>query len=123
MAMYGSLYFVDSKRLPDDASAIPLVEGRSMVIDELCADSTRIYCTIPKQTWLKYEYSVSLEAIRKFVRNCIRRQVMETMLVEQQRGFHGGEEDDDDCQVGIPIPGVTGDTLVEMGGPLTWMIV
>ena len=83
MATYGSLYFVDCKRLLDGASAILLVEGRSMISDELCADYTKLYRSIPPSTWGKYEDSVPLEAINKFVRNCIRQQVMETMLVEQ----------------------------------------
>lgn len=88
MAAYGSLVFVDRKKLMDDMSKIPLVEGRSLVSDELCDEFVDVYRRIPKHTWDKYEgKSDALDAIGGFVKNCIRREIVEKKILEKRRGF------------------------------------
>ena len=94
MAAYGSLVFVDRKKLMDDISKIPLVEGRSLVSDELCDEFVDVYRRIPKQIWDKYQgKSDALDAISGFVRNCLRREMTEKKILQQRRRFGLLEEE------------------------------
>jgi len=138
ISAYGSLLFVDRKKLMDDMSKIPLVEGRSLVSDELCDEFVNVYRIIPKQTWDKYQgKSDALDAIGGFVKNCIRREIVEKELLDKRRGFgiyqqvqddHDGTDDNDDDgdgygekelkirkrHVNIPSPGVSPDIPVSI---------
>jgi len=112
MATYGSMYFLDMKKITEVGSNIPLVEGRSMISDEMCNDFTDIYRSIHQKTWEKYEgKSIPLDTISSFVKNCMKRKVIETQLLEQQRGF--GVADNSE-HVEIPSPGVPADTTIEI---------
>jgi len=112
MATYGSMYFLDMKKMTETASCIPLVEGRSMISDELCDDFIGIYYSIHQKTWEKYEgKSIPLDRISSFVKNCMKRKVIETQLLEQQRGFGVA---DNSGHVEIPSPGVPVDTNIEI---------
>jgi len=111
MATYGSMYFVDRRKLMEVASSIPLVEGRSMVSDELCDDYTNLYRSIPQKTWEKYDgKSVPLDTISIFVKNCIKRKMAERQILEQERGFGASDTNG----VEIPSPGVPADTQIEI---------
>jgi len=113
MATYGSMYFVDRRRMMDAAGSIPLVEGRSMVSDELCDDFTSLYRSVPQKTWEKYDgKSLQLDTISNFVKNCIKRKVIETQMLEQRHEFG---HLDSSTHVEIPSPGVPADTQVEIG--------
>jgi len=127
-AMYGSVYFTDTKRLMKEVSDIPLVSGRSLVSDELCDDFIDVYRAIPKKVWNKYDgQSESLDCITHFVKNCLRRQKVEREIVEDQKRFgsfgimnDGSSESDSDGDVDvnrhvpIPPPGVSQDIQVEI---------
>lgn len=113
MATYGSMYFLDRKRMMDAAGGIPLVEGRSLISDELCDDFTNVYRSIPQKTWEKYDgKSVPLDTVSNFVKNCIKRKVIETQILEERHEF--GNLDTGE-HVEIPSPGVPADTQVEIG--------
>lgn len=127
VAAYGSLVFVDRKKLMDDMSKIPLVEGRSLISDELCDDFIDVYRGIPKKTWDTYQgKSDALDAISGFVMNCMRRQVVEKEILEQRRRFGMTTMEDEDGDpdvvgqeqtrrhVEIPSPGVSSDIPVSI---------
>jgi len=113
MAMYGSAYFTDKEKLMRDMSAIPLVQGRSLISDELCPDFIDVYRGIPQKTWKKYEgKSEALDAISGFVMNCMRRRVVEKEIMEQNRSFDPDAEQVE--HVEIPSPGVSSDISVQV---------
>jgi hypothetical protein len=150
LAMYGSAYFMDTKKFFENVSNIPLVEGRSMISDELCDDFIDVYRAIPKKTWDKYSRdngngnsdsdagdkraSDGLKLISSFVKNCLRRQIVEQEILNQQQAFgtafnstgddHDGIDNDNDRDmhhnranrqhVEIPPPGVNKDIEVEI---------
>jgi hypothetical protein len=134
IAAYGSLVFVDRKKLMDDMSKIPLVEGRSLVSDKLCDEFVDVYRRIPKKTWEKYQgKSDALDAIGGFVKNCLRREIVERKILEKRRGFGMHQEGEDDGtlmmgtngnepkrsqrwkrHVSIPSPGVSPDIPVRI---------
>jgi len=112
LAAYGSAYFTDRGKLMQDLSKVPLVEGRSLLSDELCTDFIDIYRSIPKKTWDKFNgKSEPLDAIGGFVKNCLRRRVAEKELLAQRRTFGIASEDE---HVEIPHPGVSRDIDVEI---------
>lgn len=105
LAAYGSAYFTDTNKLMNDLADIPLVEGRSLISDELCDDFIDIYKSIPKRTWDKYDgKSEPLDAIGKFVRNCLRRHALEKKIIEEKRSFGSFGIDSESKQVEIPYP-------------------
>ena len=116
IAMYGSIYFTDKHKLMNDLSNIPLVEGRSLISDELCDDFIDVYKAIPKRIWDKYDgKSEPLDAISQFVKNCLRRKIVEKELLEEKKAFGSfGIDGDDDKHVDIPSPGVSNNIDVEI---------
>ncbi len=115
LATWGSLIFTDAKKLMDDLSDIPLVQGRSLISEELCDDFIDVYKAIPKKTWDKYdEKSVPLDAITNFVKNCLRRQIVEKEILDQKRAFGSFGIDANEKYVEIPSPGVPRDLDVEI---------
>ena len=110
VAMFASTQFADRTKLLRDMADIPLVEGRSLISDELCDDFVDVYRSIPKRTWDRYEGTVdTLDAIGKFVRNCMRRRIVEEELRRESGGgndAHKGLE--------IPSPGVPRDLEVNI---------
>lgn len=108
MALYMSAVWTDKKRLLNEAAEIPLVEGRSLISDELCTDFMKNYATIPQDTWRKHRgTSDALTAIEAFVVNCHRRQMLEQTL-RHERGLQPGGSAQD-YHPTIPSPGVPRD--------------
>eukprot|EP00563_Minutocellus_polymorphus_P010938 CAMPEP_0181065102 /NCGR_PEP_ID=MMETSP1070-20121207/24557_1 /TAXON_ID=265543 /ORGANISM="Minutocellus polymorphus, Strain NH13" /LENGTH=358 /DNA_ID=CAMNT_0023145465 /DNA_START=69 /DNA_END=1146 /DNA_ORIENTATION=+ len=108
MALYMSAIWTDKKRLLHEAAEMPLVEGRSLISDELCADFRKHYATIPQDTWAKHRgTSDALTAIETFVVNCQRRQLFERAL-RHERGLQPGGSAQD-YHPTIPSPGVPKD--------------
>jgi hypothetical protein len=121
MALYGSAAMTDM-------AEIPLVEGRSLIADELCDDFIDVYRGIPRKTWKKYEgKSEALDAISGFVMNCMRRKVVENEIMEQNRSFGMADSHDEDggkaasprssgdeLHPEIPSPGISRDMHVEI---------
>jgi len=128
MALFASAYFTNKKKLLNDMSQIPLVEGKSLLSDELCDDFIDVYRGIPKRTWEKYEGLElngegdgveALTAIGIFVKNCLKRQAKENEILEEHRAFGIMEAESDttdgavvrkDNHPAIPSPGVSPDT-------------
>jgi len=99
-----TIFLTDVDKLRTDMSVIPLVEGRSLVSDDLCGDFTKEYKKRPQSFWdgwdgVNAEEQPSLNAIRAFVLNCKKREAHEKILRNEQ-GF--GPDD----PVAIPKPGV-----------------
>jgi len=110
IAMFGSVYFVDRKKLMSEVADIPLVEGRSMISELLCNDFIDLYRSIPKNNWDKYHgNSDSLDIISTFVTNCLKRQFCEEQILQQRQGFGDLNTSNHD---GIPPPGVAVDTPI-----------
>jgi len=108
MAMYMSAIWTDKKRLLSETAELPLVEGRSLISDELCTDFMKQYATIPQDTWRKYRgTSDALTAIESFVVNCHKRQMFERSL-RHERGLQPGGSAED-YHPTIPSPGVPRD--------------
>jgi hypothetical protein len=115
LAAYGSAYFTDTNKLMNDLADIPLVEGRSLISDELCDDFIDVYKSIPKRTWDKFDgKSEPLDAIGKFVKNCLRRHALEKKIIEEKRSFGSFGIDSESKKVEIPYPGVPRDIDVEI---------
>lgn len=105
MALYMSAVWTDKKKLLNEAAEIPLVEGRSLISDELCGNFMKHYATIPQDTWRKHRgTSDALTAIESFVVNCQRRQMLEQSL-RHERGLQPGGSAQD-YHPTIPSPGV-----------------
>ena len=100
-----SAVWTDKKKLLNEAAEIPLVEGRSLISDELCTNFMKHYATIPQDTWRKHRgTSDALTAIESFVINCQRRQIFEQSL-RHERGLQPGGS----ARISIPSPGVPTD--------------
>lgn len=103
IAMYSSVFFADKKKLLQDISDVPLVEGRSLIADEFCTEFMTAYKEIPRETWSKYRGTNEVtDAIEKFVLNCKRREVFEAQL-KAERGLKPGGTGD---HLSLPTPGV-----------------
>lgn len=108
MALYISALWTDKKRLLSEAAEIPLLEGRSLISDELCTNFTKHYATIPQDTWRKHRgTSDALTAIETFVVNCQKRQTFERRLRHAHGLQPGGNAPD--YHPTIPSPGVPKD--------------
>ena len=118
MGMYGSAIWTDKNKLMNDLANIPLVEGKSIISEELCDDFIDVYRHIPKRTWDKYDgKSEPLDAISLFVKNCLKRHAVEKELLEERksfRSFEGSDHEDDDNHPPIPSPGVSPDVTIEI---------
>lgn len=100
---YASLYFLDKDTMLKRFSEIPLLEGRSLLSEELCVDFTTEFKKIDSQVWDKNHPSVSggsrrngdggsdlRDTIQGFVANCRRRAIFE----EELRKDHGLRSND-----------------------------
>lgn len=73
------LFLIDGTKLQQDLSQAPLVKGRSLLADELCADFTKEFKEIPKEFWKKRAVNESsnkgdnIDNIKAFVHNCQKR--------------------------------------------------
>lgn len=121
MGMYGSAIFTDKHKLMNDLANIPLVEGKSIVSEELCDDFIDVYRHIPKKTWDKYSgNSEPLDAITLFVRNCLKRRAVENQILQEKKSFsmfEGNDTDglaDFDSHPPIPSPGVSTEITIEI---------
>jgi len=94
-AIEGTKYFTNTTQILDDISSIPLVKGKSLISDELCSDFINVYRSIPKETWKQYEandgekqqgINVVIRTIDSFVRNCLRRKMVEKDCVSVMNG-------------------------------------
>ena len=98
-----ALFLTETDKLRKDLASVPLVEGRSLVADELCHDFTVQYHEWPEKTmWTNPRVLAehpSVGAIYEFVRNCASREEHERTL-RQEKGLEV------DSPVSIPSPGV-----------------
>uniref|UniRef100_A0A7S4K4I7 Uncharacterized protein n=1 Tax=Odontella aurita TaxID=265563 RepID=A0A7S4K4I7_9STRA len=112
VAMYFSVFFADRKKLLRDISEVPLVEGRSLISDELCSDFIQTYQEISKETWSTYRgKSDVIDGIENFVLNCKKRELFEAQ-VRAERGLKPGGTAE---HLSIPPPGVPRDLDVSVG--------
>jgi hypothetical protein len=120
MGMYGSVIWTDKNKLMNDLANIPLVEGKSIISEELCDDFIDVYRHIPKRTWDKYNgKSEPLDAISLFVQNCLKRHAVEKQILQERNSFksfeaNGSDSEDGDIHPSIPSPGVSPDVSVEI---------
>jgi len=114
---YASLFFVDKNLLMKDFAEIPLVEGRSLLAEELCDDFTTEFQKFDPQIWNRNHPSLSSgggssvntdsgrretdfrNAIQGFVVNCRKRAIYEDEI-RKERGMRDEEILD------VPPPGV-----------------
>jgi len=116
---YASLYFVNKDKMMDQFADIPLVEGRSLLSEELCLDFTQEFQKLDRQSWDKKHPSLSggqpnstgrtdfRKTIQGFVVNCRRRAIYEEGIRNEQ-GLSADEP------VVIPPPGVPMDIPVTL---------
>ncbi|KAL7469470.1 hypothetical protein ACHAXS_009725 [Conticribra weissflogii] len=114
---YASMYFLDSPKMMKQASEIPLVEGRSLLSEELCRDFSAEFQKYNRRTWDPNHPALSgssgsgsnesnfKDLIEGFVVNCKRRSIYE----EELRNEQGLTEND---AVVVPSPGVPRDISV-----------
>jgi len=127
-AAYMSAVWTDKKKMLNDAAEIPLVEGRSLIADELCDDFIRQYGLTSQEVWRQHtgrdggstntgstddEPSDVLSAIETFVANCQRRNIHERTLRQEEGLRVGGTRDGE--HIAIPSPGVPRDIDVVLG--------
>lgn len=113
LGMYGWMYFTSTQKQLEDFSEIPLVEGRSMISDELCDDFVDAYRAVPKRTWDKYDHGRTV-IIGEFVKNCLRRKAVEKEILDERHQFESFGVDSDEKHVQIPHPGVPRDLAVNI---------
>jgi hypothetical protein len=120
MGMYGSAIWTDKNKLMNDLANIPLVEGKSIISEELCDDFIDVYRHIPKRTWDKYNgRSEPLDAISLFVQNCLKRHAVENQILKERKSFgsfevNSSDSEDDDVHPSIPSPGVSPDVSIDI---------
>jgi len=121
---YASMYFVDKEKMMKQFSEIPLVEGRSLLSEELCEDFTRELRKFDRKTWDPNHPSFTgsstmhstdeetttdfRSTIQGFVINCRRRAIYEDEIRKEQGLRSGGV-------VVIPSGGVSRDIPVSLG--------
>ena len=117
-AILATAYWTDTDAIVAKAADIPLVEGRSMVSNELCDDFIREYHSIPSEFWKelhdKHPTSTSKTlflSIERFVRNCKKRRIYESQLTQSQGNLTDAFGDYKDIDIKfsrpfIPSPGV-----------------
>ncbi|KAL3778642.1 hypothetical protein ACHAW5_007532 [Stephanodiscus triporus] len=118
---YASLYFIDKDKMMKKFAEIPLVEGRSLLSEELCGDFAKEFKKFDRRTWDANHPSLTSgvrnvnvddgrdfrNTILGFVANCRRRGLYEReMRITQGLG--------DDAIVAIPPPGVPSDIAVSL---------
>ncbi len=111
MAAYGSIIFTDQNQMIQDLSEVPLIEGRSLISDELCSDFIQVYRQTPKHVF-EANNDIMMKSIRNFVLNCAKRQTYEREL--QQWGMTSNSNNN---HISIPSPGVPHDISVNFDEP------
>ncbi|EED95009.1 predicted protein [Thalassiosira pseudonana CCMP1335] len=121
---YASLLFLDKDKMMHQFSEIPLVQGRSLISEELCHDFSAEFQKYNPNTWDKNHPALSgssgmndeksdfVGLIEGFVANCKRREIYEGELRREQ----GLREDE---PVIVPSPGVPRDISVTLNDLLT----
>jgi hypothetical protein len=73
-----ALFLSDEEKIKDDLAQMPLIQGRSLVSEELCTDFIKEYEKVLPQLWTSNEAkeNTSMQAIRCFVTNCQKRQIL-----------------------------------------------
>ena len=120
---------MQTQDMVEEITKIPLVEGRSIISDELCHDlNTLIHDEIPKVFWKNldvnknnsYEDGLKHEEtwrnIIKFCDNCSKRKVYEDMIRNRNGRITKNnieEEEEEDDHVLIPSPGVPEDIVTD----------
>jgi hypothetical protein len=117
---YASMFFTDTTKMMEKFSKIPLVEGRSLLSEQLCRDFTQEFQKYDRQIWNSKHPSLTggdvsgggdggefRELIQSFVANCKRREIYEKEIRTEQ-GL--GPTD----PVIIPTPGVPRDISVTL---------
>lgn len=117
---YASLYLTDKQKMMNQFTEIPLVEGRSLLSEELCGDFTREFQKFDRQVWDRNHPSLTggvqtnddgehdfRNTMQGFVVNCRRRAIYEEELRKEQ-----GLRSDD--PVVVPSPGVPRDISVSI---------
>lgn len=116
---YASLLLFDKDTMMKQASEIPLVQGRSLLSEELCHDFTVEFQKYSRDTWdanhpaltggvrSDNKRSEFTSLIQGFVANCRRRSIYEQELRAEQ----GLREDE---PVVVPAPGVPKDISVSL---------
>ena len=113
MAAYGSIIFTDPNQMMQELSEVPLIEGRSLISDELCTDFIQLYRQTPnKHSFEGDNTDISMICIRNFVYNCVKRQTYERDL--QQFGMTPSNSNNNNIHISIPPPGVPYDIPVNM---------
>ncbi|KAL3801802.1 hypothetical protein HJC23_001198 [Cyclotella cryptica] len=116
---YASILFIDKDRLMKQFSEIPLVQGRSIISEELCSDFSEEFRKYKRDTWDKNHPALSgglgkgneksdfISVVEGFVANCKRRSIYEKDIRTEQ-GLRENEP------VVIPPPGVPRDIPVTL---------
>jgi len=116
---YASIFFTDTTKMMEKFSTVPLVEGRSLLSEQLCGDFSQEFQKYDRQIWNSNHPSLTggdvsgedidgfRELIQGFVVNCKRREIYEKEIRAEQ----GLGADD---PVIIPTPGVPRDISVTM---------
>ena len=96
-----ALFLTDEVKMRNDLANIPLVEGRSLVSDELCPDFIKEYHSKPRNTLENSSKSdqMALRAIKTFVHNCEER---DRLVTYRQKLLSMDRSDASN----IPTPGV-----------------
>ena len=97
-----ALFLTDEEKIKDDLSQMPLVQGRSLVSEELCTDFIKEYRKISPQMWTSKEAngSSSMQAIKSFVNNCQKRETLVDYRNKELKLLNR-----EDAEI-IPSPGV-----------------
>jgi len=118
---YASIYFTDTNKMMEKFEKIPLVEGRSLLSEQLCHDFTKEFKSYGKQFWNGRHHAMTTdnsdngggeggefrELIQGFVANCRRREIYEKDI-RQEQGLGANDE------VIVSSPGVPQDILVTL---------
>jgi hypothetical protein len=118
---YASIYFTDTNKMMEKFEKIPLVEGRSLLSEQLCHDFTKEFKSYGKQFWNSRHHAMTTdnsdngggeggefrELIQGFVANCRRREIYEKDI-RQEQGLGANDE------VIVSSPGVPQDILVTL---------
>lgn len=120
---YASIYFTDTTKMMEKFEKIPLVEGRSLLSEQLCHDFTKEFKSYGKQFWNSRHHAMTTdnsndnrgggeggefrELIQGFVANCRRREIYEKDI-RQEQGLGANDE------VIVPTPGVPQDIPVTL---------
>jgi len=102
-------YMINAKELLGQFEKMPLIEGRSVLSEELCPDFTAVYKDIRdkhKYDWNNPKRSNdAINTIQNFVKNCEKRKACEKSL-RMQQGLTSN------IPVAIPSPGVPASTPI-----------